>query len=542
VALWRVASGGTVPDEQLLRAARLALAGRDPNMALRLLGDATADGDGGDDGDEGPTRLDRAEVLVAAHSMRGAVGEAEQVVASVWDDDMDDGRRAELAKHLADIRFFRDRDLPAALAVYETARQRLTEPEALAAVDARRAGLLAGAGRPTDALRVLETMGTVTAPRTRVEVAGALATSLLSVGRFTEAREIAHRAGADHADLPDWLARRGIAQHLVNEAHALAYAGNYAEARELLEPAAERSRATSALGAWVWFEMSLAEIARDTGRAEEAIRRFGDVAEVAPTVGQHAALVWAHVGVAQGHLLFGNCVEAAAALERADAVGDSPVATSWATRERTRAWLDACRGDLASARQRIRETVGPIHHDGIYVFEAALLHDLARLGVPAEVVERLEELATFIDGPLAPIHAVHARAVVERDPEALREVVDRYEACDALALAAEAAAELADVHRGADEARLATAARQRSAELAARAGGLRTPMLSRGDGIEPLTAREREVALLAAQGRTSRAIGEHLGLSTRTVDTHLARVYRKLGIAGRAELVAALDA
>ena len=88
---------------------------------------------------------------------------------------------------------------------------------------------------------------------------------------------------------------------------------------------------------------------------------------------------------------------------------------------------------------------------------------------------------------------------------------------------------------------MATAAAQRSADLAERAGGVRTPMLARGDGVEPLTGREREVALLAAAGRSSRDIGDHLGLSTRTVDTHLARVYRKLGIAGRAELTGALE-
>jgi DNA-binding CsgD family transcriptional regulator len=49
------------------------------------------------------------------------------------------------------------------------------------------------------------------------------------------------------------------------------------------------------------------------------------------------------------------------------------------------------------------------------------------------------------------------------------------------------------------------------------------------------------VALLAAGGRSSREISDHLGLSTRTVDTHLARVYRKLGIAGRSDLVDALE-
>ena len=288
--------------------------------------------------------------------------------------------------------------------------------------------------------------------------------------------------------------------------------------------------------------MTLAEVARDTGRAHEAIRRFRDVAEAAPKVGQHAALVWAVVGIAQGHLMLGQCVEAAAALQRADDVGDSPVATSVATRERTRAWLEACQGDLVSARQRIRDTIAPIQRDEMYIFELTLLHDLVRLGVPNEAVARLEALAGCIDGPLAAIHAANARALVDRDVVAQGEVVDRYEAIDALGLAAEAAAELADLHRARGSARLATAAQQRSADLADRAGGLHTPVLARGSGVEPLTAREREVALLAAGGRSSRTIGEHLGLSTRTVDTHLARVYRKLGISNRSELAAALDA
>jgi DNA-binding CsgD family transcriptional regulator len=66
------------------------------------------------------------------------------------------------------------------------------------------------------------------------------------------------------------------------------------------------------------------------------------------------------------------------------------------------------------------------------------------------------------------------------------------------------------------------------------------PGLARGTSVEPLTPREREVALLAAGGHSSRDIGERLSLSTRTVDTHLARVYRKLGITGRGELASAL--
>ena len=58
----------------------------------------------------------------------------------------------------------------------------------------------------------------------------------------------------------------------------------------------------------------------------------------------------------------------------------------------------------------------------------------------------------------------------------------------------------------------------------------------------PLTGREHEIALLARSGLTSAEIAARLVLSVRTVDTHLARVYRKLGITGRDGLDDALVA
>jgi len=176
----------------------------------------------------------------------------------------------------------------------------------------------------------------------------------------------------------------------------------------------------------------------------------------------------------------------------------------------------------------------------VYIFEAPLLNDLVRLGSANEAVDRLQDLASQLDGPLAQAHARHALAVSKRDTGLLSDVVDRYEAMDALGLGAEAAAELSELFRADGEPRRATAMQQRSAELATRAGGVRTPVLARGTGVEPLTAREREVALLAGSGVRSREISERLHLSTRTVDTHLARVYRKLGVNGREELGPAL--
>jgi DNA-binding CsgD family transcriptional regulator len=58
--------------------------------------------------------------------------------------------------------------------------------------------------------------------------------------------------------------------------------------------------------------------------------------------------------------------------------------------------------------------------------------------------------------------------------------------------------------------------------------------------MAPLTAQEREIALLAASGLTNKQIGERLFLSPRTVGGHLHRVFPKLGIATRAALRDAL--
>lgn len=58
------------------------------------------------------------------------------------------------------------------------------------------------------------------------------------------------------------------------------------------------------------------------------------------------------------------------------------------------------------------------------------------------------------------------------------------------------------------------------------------------DVLAPLTAAERQVAWLVAEGLTSREIAERLYVSPRTVDAHLANSYRKLGIRNRSRLAA----
>jgi DNA-binding CsgD family transcriptional regulator len=82
------------------------------------------------------------------------------------------------------------------------------------------------------------------------------------------------------------------------------------------------------------------------------------------------------------------------------------------------------------------------------------------------------------------------------------------------------------------------AARARD-ELLATGAHLRRDRLS---GPEALTASERRVARMAAEGQSNPEIAQALYLTRRTVETHLTHAYQKLGIGSRDELTTALSA
>jgi two-component system, NarL family, response regulator NreC len=91
--------------------------------------------------------------------------------------------------------------------------------------------------------------------------------------------------------------------------------------------------------------------------------------------------------------------------------------------------------------------------------------------------------------------------------------------------------EMADSDLPAAVREVARGERYASPLLAARLRGEKGP-----DG-DRLTPREREVLRLIALGYTSVEIAQKLGLSPRTIETHRARIHRKLGLDTRAELV-----
>ena len=66
--------------------------------------------------------------------------------------------------------------------------------------------------------------------------------------------------------------------------------------------------------------------------------------------------------------------------------------------------------------------------------------------------------------------------------------------------------------------------------------GARPPARAVAEGAGALTGREREIARLVAARKSNKEIGAALGISSRTVSTHLSNVFAKLGVTSRGEL------
>ena len=64
--------------------------------------------------------------------------------------------------------------------------------------------------------------------------------------------------------------------------------------------------------------------------------------------------------------------------------------------------------------------------------------------------------------------------------------------------------------------------------------------IRREDAVSDLTAREFQIARLAADGLTSREIGSQLFISPNTVEYHIKKVFQKLGVRSRIQLAKAI--
>ena len=201
-----------------------------------------------------------------------------------------------------------------------------------------------------------------------------------------------------------------------------------------------------------------------------------------------------------------------------------------------RAWSAAASGELSRALAAAREAGALAQSRGQDAYAVRALHELSRLGDPVTAAPELARLAASVDGPFAAIAAAHAAALVAHDGAALLEVAERFAAADALLVAAEAADAAAAAHRDAGRPASARAAAGRAALWLASCERAHPPTMLVTPEAAELTPREREIALLAAAGASSREIAVRLVISVRTVDNHLQSAFRKLGVARRRDL------
>jgi DNA-binding CsgD family transcriptional regulator len=197
--------------------------------------------------------------------------------------------------------------------------------------------------------------------------------------------------------------------------------------------------------------------------------------------------------------------------------GASPLASRW----RSRAALAlAALGDGEGARWMARDDLERARRWGAASGIGVALSAAALVEGRAAAVDRLREAADVLEG--SPARLEHARALIDLGA-ALRRANRRADARGAL-------------RRGLDLAERCGArplADRAPTELRA-AGGRATAR--DGAGRERLTASERRVAELAAQGQGNPEIAQALFVTRKTVETHLGHVYRKLAVSGRGEL------
>ncbi len=181
-------------------------------------------------------------------------------------------------------------------------------------------------------------------------------------------------------------------------------------------------------------------------------------------------------------------------------------------------------GDDQRARRLAARQLAEARRFGV---ASAVGHALRTLGLVEGKAKGLRHLAQSVEmlSP-SPCRLECARALLDQGSAQRREG-QRTWASDSLRQALDLAA-------AAGAERLAKRAR---AEL--RLCGLR-PRRAALSGPESLTAAERRVADLAAQGHGNVEIARLLVVTRRTVETHLSAIYRKLDINGRRELPDAL--
>jgi len=526
IAVWRLDAGGRPDPAILVRGAHLARSAHDFRLVRRLIEAVPAD------------KVDGVAALLLGEALyeTGAFEAAERALARGQGLPSSEQVALRLAVMRAKNAQWGLCQTEAALAINAAARAVVTSPPLAEELVADEASIWTFSGHPDRALEVLERLPDGDR-RTRVVRAIAAAPALAVTGRTAEALRVAESGYADHIALGDELAIAHPAMHIVNQVFALAEAGRLAEAEQLARAGAEIVASNRVPIAQIFFATSQGRVAILQGRLATARRYYAEAAGLAEAslfAGPRRLVL---SGLALAHALLGESDAAARVL--AERAAGPAFGFRGPEQQLADAWTAIASRHPDQGARLFREAASLAASTGHRTNEAWVLHDLMR-ATGEDTSGRLRELAAACDSPLVSARARHAAAARARNARELAGAADDFEALGALLLAAEAASGAAEAFTRAGDRRAATAALRRANVLTAACEGAATPGLVQPAGAVPLSGREREIVVLAAEGMTSRDIAERLYLSVRTVDNHLQHAYAKLGVSSRAGLAQAL--
>lgn len=374
--------------------------------------------------------------------------------------------------------------------------------------------------------------------------------TLVLAGRMQEAASLALSASG-RVDGGSVLA--------IDFATDLLYAEDYPRAREGLERAVDQARAAEALGTLSYAMDQLAKLETRVGNLTRAYALELEALQLAETtVVQVACLVWLSFVEA----LLGR-VESREHAKKALGLARSAGDEFNTARAHGALGVEALgRTDSTTAVKWLEPAVTKIVEGGVgapnfFRLDGDYLEALARLGRVADAqphLARLEQQAASTGSTWASATAARLRAFLSPNEE----VFDRFEAALDLHQAEPNAFEQARTELCYGE-RLRRGRRRRDAREQLRsalqtferveagpwAERARIELRATGEHVtqrdptaaEYLTPQEFQIATLVAEGLTNREVAVRLFLSPKTVEFHLGRVFRKLDIGSRGELI-----